>query len=153
MSRPNYVCTLCSAHFTRKYSGRRHNFSVHAGSSEIVPYIQYMVGRNSGQYLASHPSWYRKQRQVQVNRSYQSESRAIPDTASSFRPETLLQPYPAALPNSQTTIPFVRIREFNQIRDIFASKAGVKEISIDTERKSPDKAVEEILSVLSNSTT
>jgi shikimate kinase len=46
-----------------------------------------------------------------------------------------------------------RFEEFNKIRDIFASKAGVKEISIDTERKSTDKAVEEILSVLSNSTT
>jgi hypothetical protein len=42
------------------------------------------------------------QRQVQVNRSYPSDIRVIADTASSFRPETLLQPYPAALPNSQT---------------------------------------------------
>jgi hypothetical protein len=42
------------------------------------------------------------QRQVQVNRSYPSDIRVIAETASSFRPETLLQPYPAALPNSQT---------------------------------------------------
>jgi shikimate kinase len=46
-----------------------------------------------------------------------------------------------------------RFEEFNKIRDIFANKARVKEISIDTERKSPDKVVEEILSVISNSTT
>ena len=46
-----------------------------------------------------------------------------------------------------------RFEEFNKIRDIFANKAGVKEISIDTERKSPDKVVEEILSVISDSTT
>ena len=51
-------------------------------------------------YLASHPSWHRKQTQVQANRSYPSDIRVI--APSSFRPETLLPPYPAALPNSQT---------------------------------------------------
>jgi hypothetical protein len=61
-----------------------------------------MAGRNSGRYPASHPSWFRKQRQVQVNRSYPSDNRVISDIASSFRPEPLLQPYPAGLPNSQT---------------------------------------------------
>jgi hypothetical protein len=100
MGRPTYVCATCSEHFTRKYSAKRHNFNIHAGRSEIVPFIEYMVGRSSGRYLASHPSWYRKQRQLfQANHSYPSENRVIPD--SSFRPETLLQPYPAALPNSQ----------------------------------------------------
>ncbi len=84
-------------------SAKRHNFNIHAGRSEIIPFIEYMVGRSSGRYLASHPSWYRK-RHLQVNHSYQSENHAIADTASSFRPQTLLQPYalPAALPNSQT---------------------------------------------------
>ena len=103
MSRPNYVCIAGSQHFTRIYSGQRHNFNVHAGRSEIVPFIEYMVGRSSGRYLASHPSWYRKQRQLQANHSYPSENHAIADTASSFRPETLLQPYPlpTALPNTQ----------------------------------------------------
>jgi hypothetical protein len=78
--------------------------NIHDNRSEIVPYIEYTVGRSSGRYLASHPSWHRKQRQVQANRSYPSAIRVIADTASSFRPETLLQPYPfrAALPNSQT---------------------------------------------------
>jgi len=61
-----------------------------------------MAGRNSGRYPASHPSWFRKQRQVQANRSYPSDYHVVADTASLFRPETLLQPYPAALPNSQT---------------------------------------------------
>ena len=102
MSRPNYVCTVCTEHFTRKYSANRHNSNVHSGRSEIVPYIEYIVGRSSGKYPASHPSWFRKQNQVQANRSYPSDIRVIDDTASSFRSETLLQPYPAALPNSQT---------------------------------------------------
>ena len=102
MSRPNYVCTVCSEHFTRKYSANRHDSNVHGDRSEIVPYIEYMVGRSSGRYLASHPSWHRKQRQLQVNQSYPSDNHVAADTASSFRPENLLQTYPAALPNSQT---------------------------------------------------
>jgi hypothetical protein len=67
-----------------------------------VPYIEYMAGRSSGRYTASHPSWFRKQRQVQANRGYPSENHVAADTASLFRPEALLQPYPVALPNSQT---------------------------------------------------
>jgi shikimate kinase len=46
-----------------------------------------------------------------------------------------------------------RFEEFNQIRNIFASKAGVKEISIHTERKSSDKVAEHILSILRKPTT
>jgi thymidylate kinase len=38
-----------------------------------------------------------------------------------------------------------RFEEFNQIRNIFASRAGVEEISIHTERKRSDKVAEEIL--------
>ncbi|MGA9153294.1 MAG: hypothetical protein WBZ36_22170 [Candidatus Nitrosopolaris sp.] len=62
-----------------------------------------MVDRSSGQYLANHPSWFRKQKGSQWNRRYPCEIGVIPDTTSLFRPETLLQPYPlpAALPNSQ----------------------------------------------------
>ncbi|MGC2570595.1 MAG: hypothetical protein WA364_03715 [Candidatus Nitrosopolaris sp.] len=102
MSRPNYVCTICSEHFTRKYSAYRHDTNIHGGRSEIVPFIEYMAGRSSGRYPASHPSWFRRQRQVHANRSNPSGNHAIADTASSFGPETLLQPYPSALPNSHT---------------------------------------------------
>jgi hypothetical protein len=103
MSRPSYVCTVCSQHFTRKFSANRHNTNVHNGRSEIVPYIEYMVGRSSGRYLASHPSWYRKQRQLQASRSYQSES-IVADTANVFTFENLQWPLPVnALPYSQTT--------------------------------------------------
>jgi hypothetical protein len=103
---------------------------VHAGSSEIVPYIQYMVGRNSGQYLASHPSWYRKQRQLQVNHSYQYESRAIADTAGSFRPETLLQPYPlpAGLPNTQTATVQQKLDELRVLLGKFCSPQDAHKI-------------------------
>ncbi|MGA9151072.1 MAG: hypothetical protein WBZ36_10865 [Candidatus Nitrosopolaris sp.] len=103
---------------------------MHAGSSEIVPYIQYMVGRNSGQYLASHPSWYRKQRQLQVNHSYQYESRAIADAAGSFRPETLLQPYPlpAGLPNTQTATVQQKLDELRVLLGKFSSPQDAHKI-------------------------
>jgi hypothetical protein len=61
MARPNYVCTTCSEHFTRKYSAKRHNITVHHNNGgEIVPLVEYLVGRNSGKYQASQPSWYRR---------------------------------------------------------------------------------------------
>jgi hypothetical protein len=55
MGRPRYVCTICSEHFTRKYSAIRHN-----GAGEIVILVEYLVGRKSGLYQASHPFWYRR---------------------------------------------------------------------------------------------
>ena len=40
----NYVCTTCSEHFTRKYSAKRHNITVHHGNGgEIVPLVEYLV--------------------------------------------------------------------------------------------------------------
>ncbi|MGB6528924.1 MAG: hypothetical protein WBF33_12525 [Candidatus Nitrosopolaris sp.] len=130
MSRPSYVCTVCSEHFTRKFSGKRHNFNTHGGRSEIVPYIQYMVGRSSGRYLANHPSWFRKQRQLQVNRRYPFENRVIADTASYIRPETLLQPYPlpAAYPNSQTATVQQELEELKILLGKFSSPQNAQTI-------------------------
>jgi len=103
MSRANYVCKVCSEHFTRKYSAKRHNFNIHSGRSEIVPYIEYMAGRSPGKYLASHPSWFRKQKGSQWDRSYTSENHVIADTASSFRPDSMQRHFPlTAPPYSQT---------------------------------------------------
>jgi hypothetical protein len=120
MSRPNYVCTVCSEHFTRRYSGKRHNLNIHSGRSEIVPFIEYMAGRSSGKYLASHPSWYRKQRQLQVNRSYQSET-VVAD--SSFRPEALQHRYPIpdASPYSQTPTIQQKLDELGLLLGKFSS--------------------------------
>ncbi|MGC1929529.1 MAG: hypothetical protein WA667_11180 [Candidatus Nitrosopolaris sp.] len=128
MGRPTYVCATCSEHFTRKYSGKRHNFSIHSGRSEIVPYIEYMAGRSSGRYLASHPSWYRKQKGSQWNSSYPSENRVIADTTSSFRPETLFQPYTAALPNSQTTMVQHKLEELRVLLGKFSSPQDAHKI-------------------------
>ena len=89
-----YVCTTCSEHFTRKYSANRHNSSIHGGRAEIVPYIDYMAGRNSGQYVTSNPSWYRRnQRDILSNRSNQSNfgSGTVADTRASFQTDNLSQ--------------------------------------------------------------
>ena len=61
-----------------------------------------MVGRSSGRYLASHPSWHRKHIGIQSDHSNPSDNRVIANTARSFRPEPLFQSHPAALPYSQT---------------------------------------------------
>ena len=61
MGRPNYVCTTCSEHFTRKYSAKRHNLTIHSnGGGEIVPFLEYLVRRSTGQYHAGNPSWHRR---------------------------------------------------------------------------------------------
>jgi hypothetical protein len=88
-----------------------------------VPYIEYMAGRSSGRYLASHPSWYRKQRQLQANHSYPSENHAIADTASSFRPETLQHPYPLpdASPYSQSHTIQQKLEELRLLLGKFSS--------------------------------
>jgi hypothetical protein len=82
-----------------------------------------MAGRSSGKYLASHPSWYRKQRQLQANRSYPSDNRVIADTASSFRPESLLQlyPLPDASPYSQTPTIHQKLDELGLLLGKFCS--------------------------------
>ena len=115
--------------FTRKYSGKRHNFNIHSDRSEIVPYIEYMAGRGSGRYLVSHPSWYRKQKGSQCDRSYPSENRVIADTTSSFRPETLHRyPLPAALPNTQTTMVQHKLEELRLLLGKFSSPQNARTI-------------------------
>jgi hypothetical protein len=74
VGRISYVCAECSQHFTRKTSGKRHNFNIHSGGAEIVPLIEYLVGRISGKYLASHPFWFRQQKETSTK--YQSATAA-----------------------------------------------------------------------------
>jgi hypothetical protein len=45
----------------------------------------------------------------------------LADTASSFKPETLLQPYPAALPNSQTTMVQQKLEELRVLAGKYSS--------------------------------
>jgi hypothetical protein len=115
MGRPTYVCAICSEHFTRKHSAKRHNFNIHAGRSEIVPFIEYMAGRSSGRYLASHPSWYRNQRQLQVNHRHQSEL-VVADTANSFRLQNLQRPLPLNAPSYSQTATDHQLQKLEELR-------------------------------------
>ena len=58
MGRVTHVCATCAEHFTRKYSATRHNITVHGNRGEIVPLLEYLVGRYSGRIPASNPFWY-----------------------------------------------------------------------------------------------
>jgi hypothetical protein len=57
---PNYVCTMCSQTFTRRWRGSVHNTNVHASLSHIVRLIDYIIGRLNGEYKPGDPSWYRR---------------------------------------------------------------------------------------------
>src|SRR5215467_14869247 len=79
-----YVCTTCSEHFTRKYSAKRHNITVHHNNGgEIVPLVEYLVGRKSGRYHASHPSWYRRRSEKSVHKFGRAMAA---DSGEAFRP-------------------------------------------------------------------
>lgn len=60
MPNPNFVCTLCSQTFTRKWRGTVHRDNLHGGAGDIVRLIDYMVGRTNGQYSPGDPSLYRR---------------------------------------------------------------------------------------------
>jgi DNA-directed RNA polymerase subunit RPC12/RpoP len=60
MADKNFVCSVCSQTFTRMWRGKVHNNNLHAGQSQIVRLIDYMVGRLNGLYLPSNPSDFRK---------------------------------------------------------------------------------------------
>ena len=62
MTNPNYVCTICSQTFTRKWRGAVHNKNIHAGLAKTVRLIDYMIGRCNGEYIPSDPSTYRRKR-------------------------------------------------------------------------------------------
>jgi hypothetical protein len=62
MRKANYVCTICSQTFTRKWRGKTHSINLHSGSAEIVRFVDYIVGRLDGQYFAGDPSLYRSKK-------------------------------------------------------------------------------------------
>jgi hypothetical protein len=86
MGRPSYVCTVCSEHFTRKYSGKRHNQNLHNGAAEIVRLIDYLAGRSSGQYKPDNPFWYKR------NNPYHNFGGTVADSVdNTFQPRYLPQ--------------------------------------------------------------
>ncbi|HEU4823883.1 MAG TPA: hypothetical protein VFS97_10710 [Nitrososphaeraceae archaeon] len=51
MNKPNWVCVGCGMWSSRKYSVQRHISKVHDGYSMMVPFTEYIVGRQTGLYL------------------------------------------------------------------------------------------------------
>jgi hypothetical protein len=68
MGRLTYVCATCEEHFTRRYSATRHNLTIHNNRGEIVSLLEYLVGRSSRRYHASHPFWFRRPCQNGIHR-------------------------------------------------------------------------------------
>ena len=88
LGRLTYVCATCSEHFTRKYSASRHNLNIHNGGAEIVRLIDYIVGRVSGRYLATHPSWYRREQKWQTHSNHIYDNKFRPATVTDSSGDT-----------------------------------------------------------------
>ncbi|MGC2682506.1 MAG: hypothetical protein WA323_11600 [Candidatus Nitrosopolaris sp.] len=93
MGRVTYVCATCSEHFTRRYSARRHNLTIHNGRGEIVPLLEYLVGRKIGRYQASHPSWYRRRSQKRID-NFRDATVTADSMGDTFGPRGLQQQTP-----------------------------------------------------------
>jgi hypothetical protein len=89
MGRISYVCAECSEYFTRKTSGKRHNFNIHSGRAEIVSLMEYLVGRGSGKYHPSHPSWFKRNERnwsFHPGKSYPLDKVVSDSTSGQFAP-------------------------------------------------------------------
>jgi hypothetical protein len=51
MSKPNWACSGCGMYSSRRWSVERHILNLHNGNSNVVPFVDYLVGRQSGFYL------------------------------------------------------------------------------------------------------
>jgi hypothetical protein len=93
MGRPSYVCTTCSEHFTRRYSGERHNNNLHNGAAEIVRLIDYLAGRSLGQYMPNNPFWHKR-----ANPYSNIGSRTVAESVgNSFQPRFMPQQAPSEI--------------------------------------------------------
>jgi hypothetical protein len=103
MANKNYVCTVCSQTFTRKWRGRVHNDNIHLGSGEIVRLIDYIIGRINGQYLPSDPSNYRrKNRNIYGNSGDKNSFDQMGTSLRSQRYNSYSQ-HPYDIPNASTS--------------------------------------------------
>jgi hypothetical protein len=99
----NFVCTVCSQHFTRKSGAKRHSNTIHAGDSLFVSLLDYIIGRVERRYQPSDPWLYRKKRTLDRNvknissldnRNNATPGNNIPDSQfTTFADETNKNPY------------------------------------------------------------
>ena len=62
--KPLYVCATCSQDFTRKSNAKRHNQNIHLGKAEIVRFLEYLIGTQSGKYSPSDPLSFRSPEEI-----------------------------------------------------------------------------------------
>jgi hypothetical protein len=61
MSKPNWACSGCGMYSSRRWSVERHILNLHDGIGNVVPFVDYLVGRKSGVYLPKfRPTFVRK---------------------------------------------------------------------------------------------
>ncbi len=51
MSKPNWACSSCGMYSSRRWSVERHILNLHDVIGNVVPFVDYLVGRKSGFYL------------------------------------------------------------------------------------------------------
>jgi hypothetical protein len=51
MSKPNWACSGCGMYSSRRWSVERHISNLHNGIGNVVPFVDYLIGRKSGFYL------------------------------------------------------------------------------------------------------
>src|SRR5437867_10892265 len=51
MSKPNWVCSVCGMYSSRRWSVDRHILNLHDGGGNVLPFVDYLIGRQSGIYL------------------------------------------------------------------------------------------------------
>jgi hypothetical protein len=87
-----HVCVTCAEHFTTRYSASRHNLALHCNRGEIVPLLEYLAGRASGRYQASHPSLYRRSKEKRIY-EFGYATAAADSVGDTFRPAGLQGQY------------------------------------------------------------
>ena len=57
-----WSCTACGMSSGRKYSVRRHieNYKIHNGAGNIIPFVEYAIGRREGKYQPMHVRSFRR---------------------------------------------------------------------------------------------
>ena len=76
--RANYVCTVCSQTFTRKYRGKIHNINLHFGMAPIVRLLDYIIGRIEGRYQPGDPLLYRRRNKIMNRKKVNVVNKASP---------------------------------------------------------------------------
>jgi hypothetical protein len=77
MKFPKWVCSDCGKPFSRKWNGDRHIHDIHYGRSLLVPFIDYLSGRNSGLYQQTSRPLYERRGIKEVDIFTEEYSRAL----------------------------------------------------------------------------